>query len=122
MAVADASVADGETFQAQLINHPPSGFSRWVLKNATGAFLIERLTGAAFFVADANPLENFAVRLGGQLQFHREHNIIGRERSVTIFEGQIISAHNFYSAGGCAVGLDFANVGTDLRAVRSGIH
>ena len=77
--VADAGVADGKTLESQFIDHSAGGPAGRIFEDAAGAFLIERLAGAAFFVADANPLENFAVWLGGQLQFHREHNIIGRK-------------------------------------------
>jgi uncharacterized MAPEG superfamily protein len=60
MAIADARVAHLKALQAELINHAAGGSARRIFENAAGAFLIERLTGAAFFVADANPLENFS--------------------------------------------------------------
>src|SRR4029077_7698124 len=74
--IADPRVADGKSLERQLIDHP-SGRPAWrILKNASGAFLVERLAAAAFFVADANAFDDFAIWLGGELQFHREHNII----------------------------------------------
>src|SRR5690242_4335031 len=122
VAVADAGIADGKALEPQFINHASGGPARRILENAAGAFLIERLTGAAFFVADANALENFAVWLGGELQFHREHNIIGRKRSVTIFEGNLFFPQRFNARVGGAIEFHLADVGTDLRAIGAGIH
>ena len=48
MAVADARIADGKTFQAELIDHAAGGGTSGILKNASRAFLIQRLAGPAF--------------------------------------------------------------------------
>jgi hypothetical protein len=77
--VAYAGITHGKALERQFIDHLAGRPATRVFKDASGAFLVEGLAGAAFFVADANPLENLAVWLGGQLQFHREHNIIGRK-------------------------------------------
>ena len=122
VAVADARVADGETFQAEFIDHASGGGARRILEDAAGALLAQGLAGAPLFIADTNSLENFAVRLGGKSELHCQHHIIGRKRSVPVFEGNLIACEGFLF---CAWPLGrpyFADVRTDLRAVRSGIH
>src|ERR1700758_4981572 len=74
--VADPCVADGKSLERQLIDHPSGRPARRILENASGAFLVERLAGAAFFVADANAFDDFAIWLGGGVQFYPEDNII----------------------------------------------
>src|SRR5216684_7017404 len=122
MAVADAGVANGKSFEPQLINHPARGPARRVLEDAAGALLAERLARTPLFVADTNPLKNFFVRFGGKFQLHREHHIIRRKRSVTVFKGNLLAPEDFYLAGGGAVQLDLADVGADLHSIGAGVH
>jgi len=58
VAVADAGVAHGQPFQSELVNHASGGSARWVLEDAAGAFLAQRLARSPFFVADTNTFED----------------------------------------------------------------
>ena len=122
MAVADARIANGVAFESELIDHASGGRSGRILENAAGAFLAKRLAGTPFFVADTNPLENFAEWLGGKFQLHREHHIIGRKRCMPVFERNLIALENFDLARGAAIDFYLANIVPDLDSVGAGIH
>src|SRR2546426_4974919 len=122
VALANPGVTYPVAFQAQLVDHPAGRSARRILENAAGAFLVERLAGAAFLVADADALENLAERFGGKLQFRRQHNIIGRERSVAVFKVNLAAPERLDSTSPRPVNLNFAHIGTDLRAVGFRVH
>jgi hypothetical protein len=52
--VADAGVSNGKAFEPQFVNHPSGGPAGRIFENTARAFLVERLAGTSFFVADAN--------------------------------------------------------------------
>src|SRR5271165_2759321 len=122
VAVADLRVADAEALETKIINHAPRGRTRRIFKDASSTFLAQRLASSAFFVADTNPLENFLERLGGKFQFHCQHHIIRRKRSVAVFKGNLFAAKGFEFALGGAIEFYFADVGADLHAVSAGVH
>src|SRR5580692_5008247 len=122
MAIADARIADRVALQAKLVDHAPSGPARRIFENTACAFLIERLTGAPLFIADANSLKYFAVRFGRKFQSHREHNIIVRKRCMPVFEIYFSPSEDFYSTSRRPVDLNFADECSNLGAVGSRIH
>src|SRR5258705_1181265 len=122
MTVADASVAHGQAFEPQFIDHAARGGARRVFEDAAGALLAERLARTPLFVADTNTFEDYLERFGGQFQYHREHHIIRGKRSVPVFERNLVAAENFDLSSGRPVELHFADITADLHAVGSGIH
>src|SRR5712691_11816065 len=122
MTVADAGVANRQTLESQLINHAACRRTWRILEYAAGAFLAEGLAGSPFFVADTNTLEDFLERLGGKFQCHRKHHIIGRKRSVPVFERNLIVPEDFDLAARGPVELHLPDIAADLHAVGSGIH
>src|SRR5271165_304525 len=55
VAVADHRVTHAMSLEAELVNHASGRAPRRILENAPGAFLVQRLAGAAFFVANFYP-------------------------------------------------------------------
>src|SRR5258708_6961001 len=98
------------------------GPARRILENTARDFLIERLAGAPLFIADANSLEYLAVRFGGKFQSHCEHNIIGRKRSVPVFEIYFRPAQSFNPARGRAIHLYLSHESSNLCPVGPRIH
>src|SRR5258708_37979127 len=96
MTVADAGVAHGQALEPQFIDHAARGGTWRIFEDAAGAFLAERLARSPFFVADTNPLKYFFERFGGEFQYHREHHIIGRKRSVAVFEKNFRAPKEFH--------------------------
>ena len=96
----------------------PGGF----LKMQPALFCPSGWLARRFSLQIRMPVRISLVRFGGKFQLHCEHHIIGRKRSVPVFEAKSDRLESFDFARGRPVELHFADVGADLRAVGAGVH
>src|SRR5579862_6244112 len=122
VAIGDHGVTNAKTFELELVDHAAGGSAGRIFEDAAGTFLIERLGGAAFFIADFDSGDDFLVGLGGKLELDAKHDVVGSEGCVAVVEADLIALESFVGIGGSAVELHFANPGTDLSAVSAGVH